>query len=129
MTATIEQEVEQKLREEIHAFTMPKPSMGQNVTWYPSGSKSSQCEVCRVIRVGKHALMLERISGTCVESVRHVDDPKLKLRAEQRESGAWDFTDYDKAMAADRSRLVDLEARVKTLEELLEAPKKPSSKS
>lgn len=124
MTATIEQEVEQRVREEVQAFEMPRPSMGQTVAWYPSGIKGGACEVAHVLKVSKRNLLLQRISGTCVETVRHVDDPKLKLSAEQRESGAWDFTDYDKQQAADRSRVAEIEARVKTLEELLDSPKK-----
>jgi hypothetical protein len=54
-----------------------------------------------------------------VDAVRHVDDPKLTLNADQRENGAWDFTDEDKQGLQQRNELTVrveiLEAQVRSL--------------
>ena len=99
--------------EEIEAFKAPKAKFGQPVAYYINGVKdtSRKPELGWVIRTGERTIHLYVVSatgGTLVrESVRHIDDPKLQLNADQRESGAWDFTDYDKEQTALRDEMND----------------------
>src|SRR5688572_8889207 len=109
--ATIEEEVRQLKRAEIDAFEMPRPCMGQCVAWYPSGTRLNS-EIAFITRVSKKNVELQRASGTYMTAVRHIDDPKLQLNEDQRESGAWDFTEQDK------KQLVN-EKRIETLAELV----------
>ena len=124
MTATLEEEVRDKRNVEIAEFVMPKPCRGQAVTFYSSGTKDSVGETAFVRDVGRRNLVLHLSSGNCVDTVRHIDDPKLSLSVEQRASGAWDFTDKDKSDIARDKKLAALEARLATLEELLNEPAK-----
>ena len=132
MTATLEEEVRAKRNLEIAAFVMPKPSMGQCVTWYSSGTRTSLGENAFVLSVGRRNLVISRASGVAMESVRHIDDPKLQLSDEQRLSGAWDFTERDKQqdkfteMAASLVKQVaSLVERVTALEEFFNESSKP----
>lgn len=129
MTATIEAPVEAV--DPIHAFQMPKPCMGQPVTWWPAGTRDLPGETAFVIRVGRRNIILRTASGVCMETVRHIDDPKLKLNSDQRESGAWDFTEHDKSqlehgkrIPALEAQVADLLARIAALEELIAEPAK-----
>jgi hypothetical protein len=134
---TIEEEVRNKLNEEIAEFAMPKPCLGQSVKWYGDGTKNNKGEIAFVREVGKRNLVLGLSSGIRVDRVRHVDDPKLSLSADQRATGAWDFTDEAKQYEANLKRLDGMEATVKamqdriaTLEEFLNEPaKKKADKS
>lgn len=122
--ATIEQEVKDAAREAAMKFVMPKPARGQAIVWYPHGVKDCNSEVAFVLQVGTRNIILSRASGVCEESVRHIDDPKLQFSAEQRESGAWDFTDHDKTQISHSQQIADLLARVTELETLFNEPKK-----
>ena len=123
-TATIEQEVRALTDAEIANFTMTKPNVGQSVMWYPSGNKSRNGEMAFVLEAKHRTILIQRASGVCMETVRHVDDPKLKLSEDHRESGAWDFTDDDKQKVEHAKRLTKLEERMAMLEELLNEPAK-----
>jgi hypothetical protein len=122
--ATIEDEVRKIKQDEIEAFTMPKPCLGQSVTWFHSGTRTGLGEIAWVLKAGHRNIVLQRASGLAVETVRHVADPKLQLSVEQRESGAWDFTDQDKKSLANEKLLAELVERVKTLEEFINEPVK-----
>ncbi len=124
MTATLEEEVRQQTRDAVQAFEMPRPCPGQTVTWYPSGTRDGRGENANVLNSGKRNIVVMRASGQAMESVRHVDDPKLKLSSEQRESGAWDFTERDKQLDKMQKDFTALQLRVATLEELLNEPAK-----
>jgi hypothetical protein len=115
----IEQDIRQKLQEQIDAFTMPKPHIGQTVVWYPSAERSGRSEVAFVVKASHRNVVLRMASGLPRETVCHVDDPKLKTSADIRESGAWDFTDEGKTIAALKANVEALQAKVKTLEELM----------
>lgn len=114
MTATLEAEVKQKLNEDISNFTMPRPSRGQCIAWYPNGTRGDS-ETAFVLSVGKRNIVLRTATGIPMETVRHIDDPKLQLNAEQRASGAWDFTEHDKKMNEMTASLAGLKATVETL--------------
>jgi hypothetical protein len=115
----VEQDIRQKLQEQIDAFTMPKPHIGQTVVWYPSAERSGRSEVAFVVKASHRNVVLRMASGLPRETVCHVDDPKLKTSADIRESGAWDFTDEGKTIAAHKANVEALQAKVKTLEELM----------
>jgi hypothetical protein len=115
----VEQDIRQKLQEQIDAFTMPKPHIGQTVVWYPSAERSGRSEVAFVVKASQRNVVLRMASGLPRETVCHVDDPKLKTSADIRESGAWDFTDEGKTIAALKANVEALQAKVKTLEELM----------
>jgi hypothetical protein len=115
----VEQDIRQKLQEQIDAFTMPKPHIGQTVVWYPSAERSGRSEVAFVVKASHRNVVLRMASGLPRETVCHVDDPKLKTSADIRESGAWDFTDEGKTIAALKANVEALQAKVKTLEELM----------
>jgi hypothetical protein len=121
--ALLEDEVRQQQNELVKAFTMPKACRGQAVTWYPSGAKSSAAETAFVLEVGKRNVVLQRASGLAIASVRHIDDPKLQLSAEQRESGAWDFTDEAKQMLELQKIVKETAEKVRLLEEMFNEPK------
>jgi hypothetical protein len=131
VTATlIEEEIRQKHNEQIAEFVMPKPCRGQAVTWYASGTRSGVGEMAFVLEVGRRNIIVNLASGVNMETVRHIDDPKLQLSAEQRESGAWDFTEDSKIQLANVKRIDTLEAKVAALEELFREPsKKKADKS
>lgn len=118
-TATLEEEIRQLKQDEIAAYKMPRPSIGQSVLWYPSGTKETTAETTFVLEAKARTIVIQRASGVCEASVRHLDDPKLQLSIEQRAAGAWDFTDYDKRNVAQSKTLETLEARVAALEKKL----------
>ena len=71
--------------------------------------------------------MLRAAGGGYYESVRHIDDPKLKINSDHRENGAWDFTEYHKetklaAATLDErlSRIEDVMGVGKPIEEKVE---------
>jgi hypothetical protein len=116
VTTTLEQEVSEKRNEEVAAFVMTKPCRGQCVTWYSAGTRDCTGEMAFILEIGKRNVVLQRASGLAMESVRHIDDPKLKLSVDQRESGAWDFTDRDKQLDKLQATVNDLHSRFTTLE-------------
>ena len=118
-TDTIEEEVRQIKQAEIAAFTMPKPCLGECVTWYPDANKQLPGEIAFVLRVGHRNIVLQVASGTVRETVYHIDDPKLQISADIRESGAWGFTESHKKALANEKRLEDALARLAALEELV----------
>ena len=111
----IEEEVREKVQENVDAFTMPVPMRGQSVLWYRSGLKGGHAEVGFVLKVGTRNIVLNLASGLAQDTVRHIDDPKLQLSVEQRGSGAWDFTDDWKTIQALRKEVSELNASVKEL--------------
>lgn len=133
MTATlVEEEVRQKHDQLIAEFVMPKPCRGQAVTWYSSGTRSGTGEMAWVLDIGRRNIIVNLASGVNMETVRHIDDPKLQLSADQRESGAWDFTEDSKVQLANVKRIDALEAKVALLEEFLNekpAPKQTAKKA
>ena len=75
-------------------FDMPVPVLGTTVRWYQSGlAESRPPGVGTVIRVFHRSLSILLPSGVRMDAVRHINDPKLQLNADQRECGSWDFTE------------------------------------
>ena len=80
-------------------FEMPEVAIGTPVTFYTTGMVAGTEPrigfVVRMSRSGRN-LVLRAAGGGYYESVRHIDDPKLKINSDHRENGAWDFTEYHK---------------------------------
>lgn len=73
-------------------YVMPPVRHGQVVAWYPPTGRQEP-ESAIVIRVAPRNVHLSTATRGVREAVRHVSDPKLRLNPEQREMGAWDYTD------------------------------------
>lgn len=87
-------------------FVMPQPPVGQPVTWFRYGDGNRRhSELGFIYHVGARNCGLMTVSGRRLDAVRHADDPKLRLNADQRENGAWDYTPYHKQLEARLSRL------------------------
>lgn len=98
----------------LQDFQMPVPSAGTPVLWYRSGIKTSKKpEVVFVLSVGNRSIRARTAYGELLETVRHVADPKLDQSKDQRESGAWDFTEDHYRRAA---WTADVEGKLKALE-------------
>lgn len=108
-------------QEEINAFKMPPIAQGKPVAFYPQGLRNSQKPSVGFVVSCFDRTVTVSIPETSQKhaAVRHIDDPKLRLNAAQRENGAWDFCDADKQEAAERqeflSRLQKLERTVTAL--------------
>lgn len=122
-TATIP-EVKDELLDKVNAFVMPKAMPGQTVNWYRHGTAAEKVEIAVVMAGGNfRGLALKTLgTGQLRQPVRHVSDPKLQLSADQREHGAWDFTDHDKQQQA---RLARLETELAELKRLVTEPATP----
>lgn len=119
-TQNLETDLRQKLQEEIDAFTMPKPYVGQSVVWYPAAARGNKTEVAFVAKASHRNVVLRMASGLPRETVYHIDDPKLKLSPDIRENGAWDLSEGDKRQAASEARMAALESEVAALKATLE---------
>lgn len=81
-------------QEAIQNFVMPEVKQGMPVRWYPHGEIDGRTpEIGFVVKVGGRSIVLRTASGMQRDTVRHIDDPKLKLSVQQRENGAWDYTE------------------------------------
>jgi len=121
---TVKEQAEADLRTRAEAYVMPKPQKGSAVLWYPHASKTDSPEVGFVWKAGHRNIVVQLIAGTVKETVRHIDDPKLQMGTSQRENGAWDFTDKDKADIKRDEKLAALEAKFTELEDLVSGGKK-----
>lgn len=107
--------------EEIHNFVMPKTRQGMEVTYFLPGTLDKATAIIAfVLQVAKSQRTIAVFvpgSGP-IDGVRHITDPKLKLSAEQRESGAWD---YSPEWIETQRRLQELDSRLADLEGIHEA--------
>jgi hypothetical protein len=102
--------------EELHNFIMPEVVVGTPVAYYPTGMiEGSDVRVGFIIRISRSGrnVVVRTAEGGHFESVRHLDDPKLKLNVDHREAGAWDFTAFHKAELVERR---DIKSRLNRLE-------------
>lgn len=99
---------------ELKEYAMPQANPGMQILWYKKGVVDrTSVEVAYMLHTGARTAVICSMTGRRVDAVRHVDDPKLQLNADQRENGAWDYTDDYKEMLRFklevRSRLERLE--------------------
>lgn len=107
----------EELRREIAEYQMPKAPVGSPVLWYRTGRANCDPMIAYMLHCGGRTCQLFLADGRRQDSVRHIDDPKLNLSVEQRESGSWDFTHGEKDLAAYKQTM---EERVKALESKVE---------
>lgn len=106
----------------------PKPTLGMIVRFYPQASMDeTRVEIGAVTKIGQSTISI-CVFGTnsMRSSVKHKDDPRLKRSADQRQYGAWDFTDewYEK-MSADEyalEMLAQLDDQITSLRKALDLP-------
>jgi len=101
-------------------FTAPRCTVGMQVLWYRNGLRDrTSVEVAYMLHNGVRTSTIHASTGRRVDAVRHIDDPKLQLNADQRETGAWDFTEDYKETLAFRERvtakLAELDRQVNAL--------------
>lgn len=108
---------------EIENWVMPRPARGESVLWYPDGDKNKEPEIAFVKEVSKRSIVAN-INGVAWDTIRHIDDPKLKLNEYQRTNGGWDF------ISKNNEEFDDLKKRVEALERAVSllAPQKAAPK-
>lgn len=85
------------IRAEIQNYTMPRAERGMPIIWYPQGVKNRNGKLAFVQKsqLGRNSVDVF-VAGQRVSSFSacpHVSDPRLKLGVDQRENGAWDYTE------------------------------------
>lgn len=109
--------------EEVQSFKMPPISLGMNVAYFRGAQREASHMIATVVKVSNsgRAVVLRTAAGQPVESVRHVDDPKLKFSEDAAQNGSWDYTPEYKDNQARFARLQEqiesLRAEVKLLQD------------
>lgn len=103
----------------IAAYQMPRPSLGSQILWYPHASRTETPEIAFVLKAGARSIVITTAGGASIDTVRHVDDPKLELNEYQRLNGAWDFPETERILPELQKRVSALEAEIKELKTLL----------
>lgn len=121
--------IDQMTSDEIENWAMPAVSLGQSVIFYPDGTPIKRSgrplALGWVTQKGRRSLTIRMPDGTAKMGVRHVNDPKLQMGSgDQRENGAWDYTDYDRSQVI--QKLQDDVAKLRSdLDTLLAAKATP----
>lgn len=99
----------------IEQYQMPKPTIGSAVVFYKYGTKvqSRDPEIGFVLKAHARAIVIRTANGDFKGEVRHLADPKLQLSEEQRENGAWDFTEEYYLIRQLRAELEDVKKLLK----------------
>ncbi len=102
------------------SFTPPPIDTGEDVLYYPTGSKNDQPETARVYKAKPNSrsvdLILFGAVNTRKHAVHHIDDPLIKLNHIVEAQGGWDYPASRKVhneMAAGYNTLVEENARLK----------------
>lgn len=76
------------------SYAMPQATAGLPIVWYPMGMYDrTNRMVAYMVHCGNRTAVIQTSTGQRRDAVRHLSDPKLKLSDDQRENGAWDFTE------------------------------------
>lgn len=87
-------QVEERVIPNIDEFVMPPLKTGAIVSWYKDGVRLSRKPVTAVVcSVGTRTVSIHVLGVGRMDAVRHIEDPKLMLNPDQRESGAWDYSE------------------------------------
>jgi hypothetical protein len=114
-----------EMRAAASAYKMPNPKRGQQLLWYPHADKNEQPEVVFARKVGNRSVLIALGGGQCIETVPHLNDPRLGWNDDQRSSGAWDFPETEREIAALKEEVGKLKSRVEQLEGVFNEPAKP----
>ena len=94
---------------------MPRPVLGQAVLWFPPSLDRTRACVGFITRIGAANTHIYVGNVGMKEAVRHYTDPKLKLSADIRETGAWDFTPEYYELKTFKERLSSIEGQLAKL--------------
>lgn len=104
-------------QEELLAYKMPKPAVGDIVIWYRQAQRIDRREQAAIVtRVGEKAIDVWLIGSSIVTGAKHYTDPRLRLNDEQREGGSWDFS---KTALQLQARLGEIESKLEAIEQAL----------
>jgi len=112
-----------ELSPRLAQYKMPPVAVGSTVLWYRHGTKAGRPALGFVARFEAGSQNIDIAVPTegadIVESVPHVNDPRLELGFEHASSGAWDYTDEYRAGVQVRheieDRLAKLESEVNSI--------------
>lgn len=85
--------VAEMTEKEVNEFKMPEIQQGAPIRWFRYGTARDTSILGFVQKVKARSVTVWTTEGLRYNNVRHISDPKLRLNREQREDGAWDFTD------------------------------------
>lgn len=102
-------------------YVMPIPHRGQAVVFYPNGIVTDQNSMVGYVTAISRTSVELNVNGMLKETVSHKNDPRVAHNQFVKRCGVWDFSPHDTMV---NDRLVQLEAQVKALQELLESPTK-----
>jgi hypothetical protein len=93
------------------------------VNWYPNGDTTADPKPALVMFFKGRGITIRSIApdtwGEALSSVHHLSDPMLKYRPNlKRDSGCWDFSDYDKQI---KRELDAIRSALKTTLELIKS--------
>ena len=85
------------IRNEISNYVMPAADRGMPIVWYPQGiaNRNGKLAFVQSSHHGRNSIDVF-VAGQRVSSFSacpHITDPRLKLGVDQRENGAWDYTE------------------------------------
>lgn len=108
-------------RQRIQDYSMPQVPVGTPVIWYRYGrARRQDAMIGYMIHCGARNATIFLANGRRMDAVRHVDDPKLDLNVDQREQGAWDFTqeykDFKEFRNEVNKRLLEMENAIAGLQ-------------
>lgn len=117
------------IQADMQKYKQPTVYRGMPVIWHPHGIVSNRGAVVAFVTSchpnrNNVALFIPGHRFGIRESVLHVSDPRLKLGNDQRENGAWDYTEAHLEDQKQRESLLD---RIGSLEKKLAALEKKSA--
>lgn len=85
------------IQAQLANYTMPKAERGMPIVWYPQGvtNRNGKLAFVQNSQLGRNSIDVF-VAGQRVaifSACPHVSDPRLKLGVDQRENGAWDYTE------------------------------------
>lgn len=98
--------------QELANYTMPEIREGAPIRWYRTGTAVRDSILGFVTRVRHRSVSVWLTTGLRYDTVRHLSDPKLKANSDQREQGAWDYTEDYKT----QEEIKELQGLVKKLD-------------
>lgn len=100
--------------EEVQSFRMPPISLGMNVAYFKGAQREAAHMIATVVKVSNsgRSVVLRTAAGHPIESVRHVDDPKLKFSEDASQNGSWDYTPEYKN---NQARFAQLQEQIESL--------------
>lgn len=111
-------EVLTEMTEEEILWKMPRPDVGMTVKVWPYGRDDGKPHYAHVARVSDRSIDVQSPLGQARGGVRYIGDPVLKKTSEenQRNWGAWDYTEETKMVMAGNTVLAEVTEKLKEYE-------------